>query len=56
MKTDIFFVHTEKETPYNKIVFARETYFPKDEDSYTGFIIFFLVETTGGWKIYRITY
>ena len=56
MQTDILSIFSEKETPYQKVIFARETYSPKDKDSFSWFLIFYLIDTKDGWKIYRVAY
>ena len=56
MQAIILYEYSDKENPHNKIAFVREKYFSKDKSSYTCFVIFFLVDTRGGWKIYRLVY
>lgn len=52
LKTEVLYVHTESEI--EKIVFVKETYAPKGKDPYGSFPVYFLTNTTNGWKIYRV--
>lgn len=56
LRTEVFSIFSEKEMLYNRVVFGRETYFPKEKDSYSTFAIFYLIDTKDGWKIYRLAY
>ena len=56
MKTDILSIYSEKDKPYNKVVFAKETYYPTDNNNHSWFMLYFLIDTKEGWKIYRIAY
>lgn len=56
VQTDILSTFSEKDTPYLRVVFARETYSPKGKDSYCWFLIFYLIDSKDGWKIYRVAY
>jgi hypothetical protein len=37
-----------------QVAFVKETYFTAGEKSHDCFLIYFLVNTLGGWKIYRV--
>jgi len=52
MTSDVLYVYKENEL--EKIVFVNETYIPKDRDLYKGFLLYFLVNTVKGWKIYKV--
>ncbi len=52
MKTEVF--HAHKESELETIVFVKETYSPKEKDSYYTFPVYFLTNTIKGWKIYKV--
>ena len=52
LKTEVLHVHTESEI--EKVVFVKETYSPTGKDPHSSFSVYFLTNTTKGWKIYRM--
>lgn len=56
LKTEVLSIYEEKSQPLHRVVFTKETYFPQDKPAYSTFILYFLIDTKKGWKIYRLSY
>ncbi|MDP3988430.1 MAG: hypothetical protein Q8P80_04785 [Candidatus Levybacteria bacterium] len=54
LKTEVLYIYSESDL--EKVVFVKENYFPKKKVSRISFIIYFLANTVGGWKIYKLRY
>lgn len=52
MESEILYVYPENEL--EKIVFVKEIYTPIGKDFYSSFLVYYLVHTVKGWKIYRV--
>jgi hypothetical protein len=39
---------------FTKVAFVKETYFPEGKQSHDSFLMYFLVITPKGWKIFRV--
>ncbi len=52
LKSEVLHVYSESDI--EKIVFVKETYSPKGKNPYSSFPVYFLVNTTKGWKIYKV--
>src|SRR3982751_3062330 len=50
--TEVLSVHGENEL--EKIAFVKETYKPSKNIPYTSYLIYYLVNTVKGWKIYKV--
>jgi hypothetical protein len=56
LESKILLIYSEKETSHKRVVFVRETYSPQAKNHYSWFVIFYLIDTKAGWKIYRLAY
>lgn len=56
MVTEVIVVDLDEGSELTKIVIAKETYFSRGKKSHSGFLIYYLVNTVEGWKIYKIVY
>jgi hypothetical protein len=54
LKTEVLHVHQENEL--ETIVFVKEIFSPSHNISYASYIIYYLVNTVKGWKIYKVKY
>lgn len=52
LKSEVLYIHEENDI--EKVVFVKETYFPKGKDPYSSFPVYFLTNTIQGWRIYRV--
>ena len=56
LKTTILNISSEDAFKLTKTVAVKETYFVKGKKSHEGILIYHLVNTIQGWKIYNIVY
>jgi|SRR3989338_5632955 len=56
LETKILAVHSDQMNTIHKIAFVEERYYPKNKPSYSSFVLYFLIDTKEGWKIYRLSY
>lgn len=47
-------LHIHGENDVEKVVFVKETYAPSHNIPYTSYVVYYLVNTVKGWKIYKI--
>ena len=52
MQTEVLHVHQENEL--ETIVFVKEIYTPSKNIPYDSYLIYYLVNTVKGWKIYKV--
>ena len=52
MATEVLFGYEQSDD--NVVVLARETYRPPGKHSHSSFLIYYLIQTTKGWKIYKV--
>lgn len=52
MTAEVLCIHDE--SPLEKVVFVKETYWPTDKSSRSSFLIYFLTNTVDGWRIYKV--
>lgn len=55
METDVIAISPDGPS-LTKVVFAKETYFEKDKKTHHAYLMFYVVATSKGWKIYNIIY
>lgn len=51
LRSEVLQIYDESEL--EKVVFVKETY-STDKDPYDAFVVYHLVNTTEGWKIYKM--
>ena len=56
METEIIAIDSDADSKLAKVAVVKETYFVKGKKSHSGFLIYHLVHTIKGWKIYKIVY
>lgn len=56
LESKVLSIYPEDKTELTKKVFVMETYHQKDKKPRQAFLIYHLVNTTRGWKIFKITY
>lgn len=56
MKTKILTVSSQKEFPLIRIVIVEESYFTKGKKTHQTTLLYYLIKTIKGWKIYNIIY
>ena len=52
LTSEVLFVYPENDL--ETIVFVKETYAPKEKNPYSSFVIYYLVKTVKGLKIYKV--
>lgn len=52
LNSEVLNIHAENDL--QKAVFVKETYFYREKGSSFAFLIYFLVDSIKGWKIYKI--
>jgi len=52
LKSEVLYIHSENDL--EKAVFVKEIYSPKRKKPYSSFVVYFLVNTKAGLRIYKI--
>jgi hypothetical protein len=52
LTTEVLSVHGENDL--EKVVFVKETYKPSKNIPYASYLIYYLVNTVNGWRIYKV--
>lgn len=56
LETKVLLVYPEDKSVLTKVAFVQETYYNNGRKSHQGFLMYFLVNTNKGWKIYKIVH